>query len=207
MMACCLCLSAQPDLKKGYRAGLKFSLTGATATGGRTKTYLRASFGGGLWVQLRMTKKWAARMEVLYAEKGGSGQWYSFSRPGTYWFNLNYLEVPLLFHYYKKKAYFEFGPGIAYLLSGNEKYVGATVPDLSDSYPFESYEVSFNAGLGYSVNEKWQWGFRVTHSLLPVRNELPGISKRTYNRFFALSVYRQLNFKKQKKDTQLPDSY
>ena len=194
----CMAVSAQPHFYKGYRCGLKFSLIGASATGGRTKTYLRPSFGGGIWLQLKINKKWTAQTEVLYVEKGAAGPWYSFSRFGTYSFDLNYVEIPVLFQYHKKNVFLEFGPGLAYLVSAKERWVGAFAPDLTSQYPFLKKELSFNFGLGYSFSKKWCLGLRFTHSVLPVRKQIPGIPQRVYNRVFTVSLVRNLRSKKQK---------
>lgn len=50
--------------------------------------------------------------------------------------------------------------------------------------------------MGCKLNEKEALGLRLSHSLLPVRDAVPSVSKESYNRLLALSVTRQLKKKK-----------
>jgi hypothetical protein len=65
-----------------------------------------------------------------------------------------------------------------------------------NDYPFIRSELSFNAGIGSTLNEKWTLGLRISHSLLPVRRAVPLVSEESYNRLLALNVTRQLKKKK-----------
>ena len=169
-------------------------------TGGRIKSPSKIIFEAGIWCQLKLSKVWTAQVEAIYIEKGTGG--FSHKRPpliGEYAVVLYYLEVPLLFQYHIKKFTFEAGLGLGVLVGEFENLFGASLPDMTNSYPFTKKEFSFNFGVGYSFNEKWYLGLRFTHSLLPVRKQLPDISKPVYNRVFALTVSRQLMTRKQKK--------
>lgn len=162
-------------------------------TGDLTKTKPGGNLLGGFWSQLKMNKKWTAQTELLLSDKGigvrGTGKTPHFV-------NLHYFEVPVLFQYYRKNIYFEFGPGLAYLINFRENIYSNETPNLVNNYPFMRSEFSFNLGIGSALNEKWTIGLRLSHSLLPVRGAVPSISKETYNRLLALNVTRQLKKKK-----------
>ncbi len=135
-----------------------------------------------------------AQTELLLLDKGiGDTQ---FRKQSPHQVNLHYFEIPVLFQYHNKNIYFEFGPGLGYLINCEEHLYGNLSPDLVFKYPFRRSELSFNGGIGCKLNEKWAFGLRLSHSLLPVRRAVPLVSKESYNRLLALSVTRQLKKKK-----------
>lgn len=180
--------------------GFKLGYLYHTLTGNLTHSRPSGDFLGGFWFQLKLDKKWTAQTELLLLDKGiGDAQ---FRKQSPHQVNLHYLEVPLLFQCHtKKNVYFEFGPGLGYLINRQEHLNGNVSPDLVNKYPFTRSELSFNVGTGCSLNEKWTLGVRLSHSLLPVRSAVPLVSKASYNRLLAISVTRQLKRKKQR-DTQ-----
>jgi hypothetical protein len=148
---------------------------------------------GGFWFQLKMNKNWTAQTELLLLDKGigvrGAGK-------SSHFVNLHYFEIPVLFQYHRKKIYFEFGPGLGYMINYREHLYGNETPDLVNKHPFTRSELSFNLGIGCALNEKWALGLRLSHSLLPVRGAVPLVSKASYNQLLALSISRQLRKKK-----------
>lgn len=189
----CFWLCAQHNYKTPYRAGLKAGASYHTLVGDLTKTHPSMGLLGGFWFQLKMNKKWTAQTELLLLDKGigviGAGK-------SPHFVNLHYFEVPVLFQYHKKNIYFEFGPGLGYLLNRAEYLYGDVSPNLVFKYPFINNELSFNVGVGCKLNEKWTLELRLSHSLLPVRSAVPSVSKEAYNRLVALSLTRQLKKKK-----------
>jgi hypothetical protein len=150
---------------------------------------------GGMWFQIKMSKNWTVQSELTYAKKGIGGNYSKYPKYGDYWLVLTYFEVPLLFQYNKKKVYFEFGSGLAAFTKAREYSTGVELPYQSDLYPFSEKDISFNLGTGYVFNEKWRVGLRLTHSLLPVRKQLPETSLPDYNRGLVLAVSRQISLK------------
>jgi hypothetical protein len=194
----CIWLCAQHNYKSPFRAGLKLGYSFHTLTGDLTNSRPAGDFLAGFWCQLKMNKKWTAQSELLLLDKGiGDAQ---FRKQSTHQVNLHYFEVPVLFQYHCKNIYFEFGPGLGYLINRAEHLNGNTSPNLVNKYPFSRSELSFNAGIGCKLNEKWALGLRLSHSLLPVRRAVPSVSKASYNRLLALSVTRQLKKKKRAGD-------
>ena len=139
-----------------------------------------------------MNKKWTAQTELLLIDKGIG----TLAGNSPHWVNLHYFEMPVLFQYHKKKIYFEFGPGLGFLLTCAEHLYANLTPDLVFKYPFTRSELSFNIGIVCALNEKWALGLRFSHSLLPVRDAVPSVSEESYNRVLALSLTRQLKKKK-----------
>lgn len=187
-------LCAQHNYKSSFRVGLKLGYSFHTLTGDLTNSYAVGDLLAGFWFQLKMNKKWTAQTELLLLDKGiGDSQ---FRMKSPHQVNLHYFEIPILFQYHSKNMYFEFGPGLGYLINREEHLNGNVSPDLVNEYPFSNSELSFNIGFGFLLNEKWALGLRLSHSLLPVREAVPSVSKTSYNRLFALSLTRQLKKKK-----------
>lgn len=195
----CVWLYAQHSYKSPYRAGFKLGYSYHTLTGNLTNSRPSGDFLAGFWFQLKMNKKWTAQTELLLLDKGiGDAQ---FRKQSPHQVRLHYFEVPVLFQYHSKNFYFEFGPGLGHLIICSEQLYGDLSPDLVFKYPFTRNELSFNIGIGCKLNEKWTLGLRLSHSLLPVRDAVPSVSKASYNRLLALSVTRQLK-RKQTSDPQ-----
>ncbi len=196
----CVWLCAQHHYKSSHRAGLKLGYSFHTLTGDLTESQPGQNLLGGFWFQLKMNKKWTAQMELILIDKGigllPQGIGVPSGTKSPHWVNLHYFEIPILFQYHRKAIYFEFGPGLGYMLNNAEHLYGNVSPNLVFKYPFMRSEVSFNFGIGFELNEKWTLGLRLSHSLLPVRGAVPLVSKESYNRLLALSVARQLKKKK-----------
>ncbi len=139
-----------------------------------------------------------AQTELLLIDKGigrGPGG-KSLNQVSPHQVRLHYCEIPILFQYHRKMIYFEFGPGLGYLINHFESLNGNSSYELTSKYPFIRRELSFNVGIGCKLNDKWALELRLSHSLLPVRGAVPLVSKESYNRLLALSVTRQLKKKK-----------
>ena len=194
----CVWLCAQHGYKSKYRAGLKLGYSFHTLAGDLTKSRHGQDFIGGFWFQLKMSKQWTAQMELLLLDKGiGAGPVPINSKlVDPHLVRLHYFEIPVLFQYHRKMIYYEFGPGLGYLINYREDLNGNTMPELVNDYPFRRSELSLNAGIGCNLNEKWTIGLRISHSLLPVRSAVPLVSKKSYNFLLGLSISRQVRMKK-----------
>jgi hypothetical protein len=194
MLSICFDLWSQGKIKNQCKFGFKFGSGAQSVTGSPIKAKARTAFMGGIWVRINIGKSWTMQAELTQIGKG-IGLGLHEPKYGDYWLNLNYFEVPILFQYNKQNVYFEFGPGIAGLINTGEYANGGILPYQADQYPFSNKDFSFNLGTGCMLNEKWRIGLRLTHSLLPVRKQLPGTSVAGYNRGIILAISRQLNLK------------
>ncbi|WP_317897624.1 outer membrane beta-barrel protein [Aurantibacillus circumpalustris] len=194
MSIICLDVWSQGKLKTQCKFGFKFGSGMQTITGCPLKKIPRIAFMGGIWVQIKISKSWTIQAELTQIGKG-TGLGLHQPKYGDYWLNLNYFEVPILFQYNKQNGYFEFGPSLAGLINTGEYIKGGALPYQTDLYPISKKDFSFNLGAGYVFNDKWRVGLRLTHSLLPVRKQLPATSHPVYNRGIILAVSRQINLK------------
>lgn len=186
---------SQGKLKTQVKVGLKLGSGVHTITGCPVKTKPRIAFMGGVWVQLKISKSWTMQSEITRSDKGTGGEHQDQPKYGDYRLELSYYEVPILFQYNKKKVYFEFGPALAALINHGEYSRGGTLPYPTNVYPFSNKDFTFNLGTGYLFNEKWFVGLRLSHSLLPVRKQLPELSQPVYNRGLVLALSRHISLK------------
>lgn len=194
MSIICLDVWSQSKLNTQCKIGLKLGVGMHTVTGYPVKTHLKPALMGGAWVQLKISKSWAMQAELYEIGKGAAGENRDKSNYGDYFLRLSYFEVPILFQYNKKNTYFEFGPSLAALINTGEYTDRGAFPFQTDLYPFSNKDLCFNLGTGFLFKEKWFVGLRLSHSLLPVRKQLPGTSHQVYNRSIVLAVSRQIRF-------------
>jgi hypothetical protein len=192
-----ICLDAwsQGKLKPQCKFGLKLGAGMHTTTGYPIKTHLKPALMGGMWVQIKISKSWTMQAELYEIGKGTAGEHKDKSSYGDYLLRLSYFEVPILFQYNQKNVYFEFGPALAALVNTGEYTSRGAFPFQTDLYPFSNKDFTFNLGTGWAFKEKWLVGLRLSHSLLPVRKQLPGASHQVYNRSIVLAISRRISFK------------
>ena len=192
MSIICLDVWSQSKLKTQCKIGLKLGVGMHTITGFPLRTHPKPALMGGMWVQIKISKSWTMQAELYELGKGTGGGRRGY---GDYLLRLSYFEVPILFQYNKKKVYFEFGPALAALINTGEYTDRGAFPFQTDLYPFSNKDFTFNLGTGGVFKEKWLVGLRLSHSLLPVRKQLPGASHQVYNRSIVLAISRQISFK------------
>lgn len=183
-----LSLSAQVPLKRSSRFGVKSGID-FTQIEGAQHGPLRVGFAGGIWLQMKVKKKLTAQLEILFAEKGTGGK-----RHGFYSLTLYYFEVPILLQYHFKNSIFEIGPGLGYL-----SQAGGSVQ--SESI-YDRKEFSMNAGIVWVFDDSWNFGWRYTNSIVPVRTATLAENRwwpgHLYNCVFAFTLAHQLKAKKPK---------
>lgn len=130
-----LLLSAQPR----FRAGAVVGLTASQIDGDLSAGYNKLGFQGGLRVISRLKGRQEASMEFLFSQRGCQNELIpSDFDPNPFALTLNYIEVPIQWHY--KDWLVEY-----------------------DDDKYNYYRVSFNAGLSYGrligskVDDDFNW--------------------------------------------------
>ena len=108
--------------------------------------------------------------------------------------DLDYIEIPVLFGYRNKKFTFEAGPSIGVLIKSEEYDI---VGPLVFQRPFFDKEIGINLGIEYPLTEKLIMNWRLSNSILPVRDHLNGskfrLNRGQYNTVMSFSVNYQFN--------------
>jgi hypothetical protein len=162
----------------------------------------------GISVNARFNKKASVELGFYFSQKGARHN--SNPDKGDYSFyrlNLNYIDLPLSFHYKLNPVYFATaGPSLAYLINYNEiiDYV-----DKTGLYHFNDFEIGINAGLGRKIKNKFYVEVRSSNSIRQIRDygiKASGLvfpnpvarffNKGLYNNILTLLVSYKLDFRK-----------
>lgn len=175
-----------------FKAGL---IVGAAATqisgdqlGGFNKPGIMA---GGL-VSTRISDKFDAEMDILYLQKGSKKN--ANPDKGDYIFyklRLNYIEVPLLIQWkYSNRFTFEAGPTFGALLSSQEEDEFG----IFQGKPFKKYEIGICGGMNAEIVKQLSFNVRLESSILPVRDNVSGVSYRLNTGQFNAALIFSLRY-------------
>jgi hypothetical protein len=115
-------------------------------------------------------------MEMLYAQKGARGvnvreSPYVGTYFDKYYLNLNYVEVPLLFHL-KRLVFFDFEAGVSYArLIKSKEWGEADVP--VQIFPefnyFNPQDICYVGGASMRLSKHWYGNIRLQYSVVSIR--------------------------------------
>jgi hypothetical protein len=163
----------QPSSNKKFYSGIFFGLNTSQITGDDLAGYDKPSITFGTFVKRRFGNNFSILMELSYLPKGSRKNITpKDSIPTFYSLKLRYIEIPIMLQYtVKSRITLEVGPSIGVLLSYTEEDIFG---DLSGNYStreqFKRTDISFNAGINYSLNDSWTFSLRSANSMFPVRD-------------------------------------
>lgn len=154
----------------GAKGGLNF----ASISGDNSEEFESVtSFNFGIMAEIPIAEKFSFQPELIY-----SGQGYSIDDNTV---ELNYLNIPLMGKYYVTKGLsIEVGPQIGFLLSAKNEDT-----DLKDL--FNTVDFGANLGLGYKLDNGFNFGVRYNVGLSDINN-LDGFTDKYRNGVLQLSV-------------------
>ena len=170
-------------ISQSFKAGFQFGITATQVDGDNLTGYRKAGLYGGGFVNHAINNGDHLQLEISFIQKGSRKN----AKPSdgiydSYLMRLNYVEIPILY-YHQIKKYFSIQAGIStgYLISSTEKdNYGTFVP--SPSVPeFRNIELSGLVGMSFRFKEKWDFVFRFSYSLIPIR-DTPVMSFAYYNK-------------------------
>jgi len=135
---------------------------------------------GGI-VYARFGDMFAGSMEILYSQRGsrsngpkGVVNVPGISQVNKYSIDLNYAEVPIMFHLFnKQRSHAGFGFSYSQLVSSKETVVSDVLRfnDTAsfDRYPFKKYDINFIIGGNLRLYKGLFVNLRFQYSLVPVR--------------------------------------
>ncbi len=188
--------NAQSQLYAGLKAGLnKCDVINDGHTG-----YYKTGFNAGIFIRLRIAKKWTSQFEIIYSGKGCHYNYKDKTYPiaDHYLIRLYYIDFPLLFQYHQKKISYELGVGLGYLREQREYEQGRSLHDVKNR--FNKTEETCMVGMSYAFNNNFGIDLRYSNSVLPIRN----VPSKQYNSLFTLTLTVQTDFKKKKNMEESP---
>lgn len=155
-------LSAQPR----FRAGAVLGLTASQIDGDLSAGYNKLGFQGGLRVITRLKGRTEASLEILFSQRGCQNELIpSDYDPNPFSLTLNYIEVPIQWHF--KDWLIEY-----------------------DEEKYNYYKVSFNAGLSYAR----LFGSKVDDERLNLERKENYLEKNDLSIVLGVNFYATRNF-------------
>ncbi len=152
-------------------------MTASQVSGDQLSGFDKAGLMGGLAAFTPLSARWIIQVELLYVQKGSSSDVDPDAIDlSVYKMKLNYAEVPVMVEYVQNKLRFEAGAAVGFLLSSREEDENG---ELEFNRPFKKLDFSLNGGIGYQVINKLFLFTRLSNSIIPIRDFLPG-----YNPYF-----------------------
>ncbi len=164
-----LLISAKMNAQEHFNWGLKEGITRAQVSGNMYKGFYKSGFAGGAFIKGRLLGNWTAAIDVMYVECGSiKRSVYTGGHVNSYFLQLSYLQIPLLFQYHIERVGIEFGPGYGILMKAKEIIVkdGIAYPGTQS---FNKDEINFNIGVTYSFSSRFGYSIRYTNSTVPIR--------------------------------------
>lgn len=163
-----LFLSASAIYAQDYKfnAGIIAGISTSQVDGDQLAGYNKVGIKAGAFVKRSLSVPASLQMELLFIQKGSRKPMNT--EDNTYFvMRLNYVEVPLLFHYrLSKKIIAEAGPSVATLVSSEEvDEVGV----INSRPPFHKFDYDVNVGGYYLLGDHWSFNFRFSYSIFPIR--------------------------------------
>jgi hypothetical protein len=182
-----------------FKGGLSLGIVASQISGDQLSGFNKAGIFGGAYVNFSFRERSALQFEMNYIQKG-SARNPTVNNPVKYRLNLQYIEVPILYHWmFNKRFVLELGPTVAFLMKSTEKDERGI---MLGTRPFNWYEVGVLGGIQFNISNNFRAGFRGQNSILPVRNHAGNVTYRLnrgqYNSLLLLNLTYE--FSSRKKD-------
>lgn len=172
--------------RAGVAAGFISSDVDGTRLGNNHRGFRKAGFTFGGFVNGKLSEQNSLQFEILYAQKG-SWQPPDTADPSYYLLQLDYIEVPLLFHHQMHisvhsrstdRFTLEFGPSFGTLIRINQNGLyyqnGTYISGYFDNDNFRKTDLALNIGVSYNFYNNFIFDVRYGNSIIPViKHPLP----------------------------------
>lgn len=167
LLTTCLNSYSQNTFKSGLLAGI----CGSQIEGDGYAGYNKMGFIVGGFTNTELSEKWSAQFEIYFINKGS----FKAAKPSAgiynqFYFNINYIEVPIAVRYHHKQFMFEIGPYIAKFLSYKYKDEFGERKQPFVNYPVNSFDFGGFVGINFMATDKLIINLRSKNSLVPFRN-------------------------------------
>jgi hypothetical protein len=114
----------------------------------------KIGYSFGLYGSYKISQEWKIQPETIWSLQGENSK-----ESGRY--KISYINIPIMFKWTKKNFYVELGPQFGFLTINTSK----SVPDSLKLENFETFDFSFNTGIGYVFLDDWSFGLRYTEGI------------------------------------------
>lgn len=149
-------------------AGFNLSQIDGDNSGG----YNNIGANGGVGVFVTYTDKFSNSLEITYSMRGAkSNAFKPPNSPGTFAYQMDYIDIPLLFNYHDFKiAIFQAGFSYTQLVRGKYKHLNGVL----DPERMYKWNIDFVAGVTFLIKEHWGINFKYNYSLLNNLKKIDG---------------------------------
>ncbi|MFT5920363.1 MAG: hypothetical protein ACI9FU_002181 [Granulosicoccus sp.] len=152
---------------QGFGGGLFAGISTSQMLGDNIGGFHKAGFYGGAFTDFRFTPRSALQLEMSFLQRGSKQTPTVKNNNTSLFFNLNYIEFPVLYRWYGiKNMNLEIGPSVSYLISSRQE---DTFGEITNKIDFNDIDLSLAAGLSYYLlkNKKLEVNARYSISLIP----------------------------------------
>lgn len=160
---------------QSFKGEILAGATGTQVSGDQLTGFNKGGFLAGIGVHYEFNEHSQVGFRMKYIQKG-SRKPTNVEKNDTkyYLLRLNYIEVPLFYHYIiNKKLYIELGPSLAYLAGNSEQDENGDVPF---PIPFYSFDLSLGGAVGYPITDKCNFQFGYSQSIAPIREPVNAVT-------------------------------
>jgi hypothetical protein len=166
---------AQEEERKVFSGGLIPGANFTQVDGDSYYGYHKIGLNVGGTVYVHFTGTFGASMELIYTQKGSRAETveespYSGTYVSQYHINVNYVEVPITFHYIIRKYDFEAGAAYARLV-GSREWAYTDIPINIDPVinSFNNFDIEYVFGAGRKLYKRLYANFRFQYSITSIR--------------------------------------
>lgn len=150
---------------QNFDAGIIAGFSTSQVSGDNLSGYNKFGSRFGAYISYPKNKKMNYQLEMQYLQKG-SKKPYAENSPETYFFELNYIELPTTFNYQVKEGiYIESGIGTAFLVDYKEQ---DEIADINTDKP-NTLALDFLLGIQYDLKKKLKLNIRYANSISRIR--------------------------------------
>jgi hypothetical protein len=181
-----------------FKAGIKAGLSSSQVSGDNASGFHHFGLSAGGFVKTTFNnEKFSGRMELIFTQKGSRKNANPDNNDyGYYQLDLDYFEAPILLGYKNNKFTFETGPSIGILAKSYENGYDSN-GSIIYQRPFFRKEISINLGIEYPLTEKLMMNWRLSNSILPIRDHLQNtafrLNRGQYNTVMTFTLNYQFN--------------
>lgn len=160
---------------KAFSGGIAAGVNLAQVDGDKYFGYNKPGISAGVFVQIHFTSKFGAGMDILYSQKGSTGDAVMGDPLGSTSISrchigLSYVEVPFVFQYQFSSLMLEAGASYSRLLRTNEWIVeGQSLYIDKDANRFDNTDINYVFGVNRKVYKQLYANVRFQYSVLSIR--------------------------------------
>jgi hypothetical protein len=179
----------------GFLGGVAASQISGDALGGFDKpgVYL------GVFANYNLKPEQSLQLEMSFIQKGSrKTPNFEIGDFSSYLLNMNYLEIPVWYRYMPVPRFgLEGSLSWAFLFSYKEEDHNGLITRPPGTPEFRNFDISTGGGFYYEWSRNLSMHFRITHSVVPVREHASGASYRfnygQYHNVMMFSLHYQFN--------------